>query len=158
MWTVVNIVPIYMIIALPSARRIVQIIIIIALSIVLFTDLAIWRSGWKIDGEKLYFKAQFYSDCIDISSMHIGFVSINSEWWPKKRNIGADLPRLAIGKYSMKNQNMALVFNYKNQRELLLISSNGRYYLIGYPEAKMLYEKLINIGARENEFESKVNL
>lgn len=155
MWTALSLIPIYILINLRSSGRIVKIIMSIFLGLSLYTDLAIWRSGWQINGEKMYFKAQFYSAYIDVPSSNIGFVSRDSQWWPEWRNIGANLPRLSIGKYHMRNQASALLFNYQNQSELLLISFDGQYYLIGYPGIEILYDKLISLGAKEKRFESR---
>lgn len=110
------------------------------------------NSGWQIDGNTFHINAYLSSDDVQISGMEIGFVDFESEWEPVWRESGAGVPGLGTGRYRLKNDKKALVFNHYYQRKLLLISANDKYYLIGHPGIKQLYDELIRLGAHKRNF------
>lgn len=113
----------------------------------------IFGSGWQISDNKLHIKSCFHSDDIDISSIDMGFVDNNGSWQPILREMGLGLPQFMSGNFRLANKKTVLLFDYKNQEKLLLITANKKYYLIGYPGIEKLHAELLKLGAKEKQFE-----
>lgn len=147
------IVPLIMFMALRNYPRIRSVILAILIATTVgFSVFPIYGNGWKIVDKQLHMNAYGVSDTINIEVMRIGIVKVGDQWDPIRRDMGAGLPNLLVGRCTMDNGKKALVFYYRNPDEMLLIEAKHKYYIIAYPGMESLYSELVRLGAKETLF------
>ena len=110
-------------------------------------------TGWIIGNDNIAIFATGVKTKMHISSLEVAIIDDSSEWYPRRRTGGAEVPGLlASGICCLRNNVKASLIQHLRYKKFVIIQQGGRYYLIGHPGIEELYNELIRLGAREKFF------
>lgn len=125
----------------------------IALLIVIFfgTCLPQKGSGWQLTDGDFRLRAWPVSTTLDATALHVALVESSSPWRPMMRTNGYGTPGLTTGWCKLANGKKAVVFRHLRPVKMVVLESEGRFYILTHPEVEKLYETLIAREAKRLE-------
>lgn len=101
--------------------------------------------GYDVCDGKIIIKTYPWGrEVVDINSSRIVLTS-NDSWKPKWRIHGYAEFDTQMGYYTLKNGKKAIVFMHGYYDKIMVINSNGKYYVIIHPGIERTYEKIRNL-------------
>lgn len=126
--------------------------IAILLATMLYVTLSNTGDGWRLDDNNLEIKSGSVLRVITIHSMEVELVEANSSWRPVLRTNGFGAPGLSTGYFTLQNGISAIVFRHLCNDRMLVLLSNNQYYIISHPGIEHLYNRIVQLGAKEKGF------
>ncbi|MDR3601445.1 MAG: hypothetical protein P4L49_13355 [Desulfosporosinus sp.] len=105
-------------------------------------------SGWQLKSDELLLKAPPSNVSINLKLTRMALVSASSQWASESKANGIAIPGITTGSFTLKNGKNAVVFSYLQTSEMIVLESEGSYYIINYPGVHKLYDELTSRGVK----------
>lgn len=109
-------------------------------------------SGYELEDNLLKLKPPPVSTTIKLQTTEVVLVKASGPWQPTLRINGYGTPGLSTGWFKLRNGKKAVVFRHLSPSKMVVLKSEGRYYVLAHPGVEKLYTELLRYGARENSF------
>lgn len=119
------------------------------LFILLLTSLPQAGSGWRLTDGRLELKAWPVSAMLDLKGTRAALVERSSPWRPVVRTNGYGTAGLTTGWCKLANGRKAVVFRHLRPSRMVVLESEGRYYVLAHPGAEELYRLLLARGVKQ---------
>ncbi len=100
-------------------------------------------AGWCLKDDKLQIKAWPVETTIDLTLTQVALVDSSSSWKPVLRTNGYGTSGLETGWFKLQNGKNAVVFYHLTPSKILVLQSEGQYYLLAHPGVEELYRKIV---------------
>lgn len=105
--------------------------------------------GWRLEGNKLTFKAWEEHATIDLAATRITLADVAGRWQPVRSTYRYGTPGLTAGWFTLQNGEKAVVFYHLKPTKMLVLFNDNRIFIIAHPGVERLYHELISRGVRE---------
>jgi len=128
---------------------IVAVSIVPLITILLITGAARAGAGWQLKNDHLKIKTAAAPARLDLEKTSIMLTASPGPWQPVKRTNGYGTPGLTTGWCKLQNGKKAVVFRHLQSASVLVLISEGRYYVLAHPGVEELYYHLIARGVKQ---------
>lgn len=128
---------------------IIAVFIIPLTTILLITGAAQVGAGWQLENAHLKIKTAAAPARLDLEKTSIMLAASPGPWQPVKRTNGYGTPGLTTGWCKLRNGKEAAVFRHLQSALVLVLISEGRYYVLAHPGVEELYYHLIARGVKQ---------
>ncbi|HET6419501.1 MAG TPA: hypothetical protein VFG19_05045 [Geobacteraceae bacterium] len=105
--------------------------------------------GWRLEGNKLTFKAWEEHAIIDLSATRITLADTVGPWQPVRSTYRYGTPGLTAGWFTLQNGEKAVIFYHRKPTKMLVLFYDNRIFILAHPGVERLYHELIALGVRE---------
>lgn len=130
----------------PWLRRyrwvIVAVFIIPLTAVFLITGASQVGVGWQLENDHLKIKTAAAPVRLDLEKTGILLATSPGPWQPAKRINGYGTPGLTTGWCKLQNGKEAVVFRHLQSASVVVLISEGRYYVLAHPGVEELYRYL----------------
>lgn len=136
----------------PWLRRyrwvIVAAFIIPLTAVFLITGTSQVGAGWQLENDHLKIKTAAAPARLDLGKTSILLAASPGPWQPAKRTNGYGTPGLTTGWCKLQNGKEAVVFRHLQSASVVVLVSEGRYYVLAHPGVEELYHRLTARGVK----------
>jgi hypothetical protein len=110
-------------------------------------------AGWQLSGGgQLGIKAPPVTATLDLAETKAALLEYSGPWRPVRRTNGFGAPGMTTGWCRLANGEKAVVFRHQKSDRMVVLESEGRYYVLAHPGVDELYEHLVSWGVRPGDF------
>ncbi|ACA58924.1 hypothetical protein [Candidatus Desulforudis audaxviator] len=127
--------------------------LVIAVAAPLGASVPTTGAGWQLSGDgQLNIKAPPVTATLDLAETKAALTEYSGPWRPVRRTNGFGVPGMTTGWCRLANGEKAVVFRHQRTARMLVLESEGRYYVLAHPGVEELYKHLVSRGVRPGDF------